>query len=255
MKKNNIVENYQKKFKLLNEYSFYTPTLDEAGEEEMSQSSEEGVPQPAPEAQQGDGAPMSQLPQDSQVPPQEPQLDNSMPPMEGGETKIEDIEIDNSSDDNVEEIEITDLVDAQEQTHNEVQQLDVKFQQFSDFAEKLTQKLDAMINKSEETEKQIQNLGQEIVKRNPTDVETLNLRSLQSAPFSEKIDDYWGKKAQENPNYNIVSHNKDNSNVDNEEEYVLTQSDIDAETGKDSGIYKSFDDDTFNRSLSDLLGY
>jgi len=258
-----IVENYQKRFKLLNEYSFYTNTLSEEGEENLPPQQDMGggnlpdtgnqsggeMPQQNP---QGDAAPMSQLPQDSQVPPQNSQgmEDNSMPPMEG-ENNIEDIEMDDDS--NVEEIEITDLVDTQEQTHNEVQELDTKFQQFTDFAEKLTQKLDDVISKSEETEKQIQNLGQEIVKRNPTEVETLNLRSLQSFPFSEKVDDYWEKKAKENPNYNIISNNDVNKDKG---EYVLTQNDIDSETGNNYDIYKSFDDDnTFNKSLSDLLDY
>ena len=67
--------------------------------------------------------------------------------------------------------------------------------------------MDNVINKIDELEKEIE-------RRNPTPVERLEMRSMDSFPYSIKLTDFWKDKEGYNP-----------SEV--EEEYTLTQSDVD----------------------------
>ena len=67
--------------------------------------------------------------------------------------------------------------------------------------------MDNVINKIDELEKEIE-------RRNPTPVERLEMRSMDSFPYSVKLTDFWKDKE----GYN-------SSEV--EEEYTLTQSDVD----------------------------
>ena len=75
----------------------------------------------------------------------------------------------------------------------------------------------------------IEDLEKEIVKRNPTPVEKLEMRSLSSYPFNQKLTDYWADK--EGP-YNVMGEKK-------KKEYVLTKDDVDAGYSE-ANIKKSF---------------
>jgi len=82
--------------------------------------------------------------------------------------------------------------------------------EYSTLSKELTSKLDNMdqiVNKIDELE-------QEIEKRNPTPVERLEMRSMDSFPYTVKLTDFW--------------NNKDGYETGEEEkEYVLTQKDVD----------------------------
>ena len=71
--------------------------------------------------------------------------------------------------------------------------------------------MDAVTNKIAELEK-------EIIKRNPTPVEKLEMRSLSSYPYSQKLTDYW---ADTEGAYDVMDKEKE------KKEYVLTQKDVD----------------------------
>ncbi len=68
--------------------------------------------------------------------------------------------------------------------------------------------MDAIISKMDELEK-------EVVQRNPTPVEKLNMRSMDSFPYSVKLTDFWAEKE----GYNTGSEEE-------EKDYVLTQDEI-----------------------------
>jgi hypothetical protein len=252
--KEQVAKDYYKRFKQLFEYNFYAggDTMDEAGEEDKAPPPDQGAPPADQSAPAVDVSPQSQLPQ-NEVPQQTPgqeappaggEAPMDQPPMDGEQpmdgSEFEDVNVE--EDDNV--IDITDLTDAQEQTNSDVAQLDSKFDQFNQFAEKLTQALEKIVQRAEENENEIQSVKDEIIKRAPTPNEKLNIRTLDSSPYNQKISDYWEKVAATNPNYSITADNGGNKKED--EEYVLYDTDGEA---SDFEVYNSF-----NNNLRNLVG-
>lgn len=80
----------------------------------------------------------------------------------------------------------------------------------------------------------IEGLEKEIIKRNPTPVEKLEMRSLDSYPFNQKLSDYWNDKEGA---YDVMDNKK--------EEYVLTKDDVN-NTYNTAGVRDSFN---LNESL------
>jgi hypothetical protein len=78
-------------------------------------------------------------------------------------------------------------------------------------------------------DKKIKDVETEIVRRNPTPTEKIEMRSLDSFPYNIKLSDFW-------------SDNADKLSVEPEQEkpkeYVLTKADVDDYS--DSDIRKSF---------------
>ena len=138
------------------------------------------------------------------------------------ETATETPETSTGTDDGSVEIDVTDIVDKTEATKTSV--------------EGMSSKMDELLNKLSELESQvsgmdnvinkIDDLEKEIEKRNPTPVERLEMRSMNSFPYSVKLTDFW----QDKEGYEATE--------ENEEEFVLKQSDVDNYNEKD--IRKSF---------------
>ena len=127
---------------------------------------------------------------------------------EGG-MEIED-EVADEGEDTV-EVDVTDIVDKAEETRGEI--------------DALTSKMDELLGKFGELEGQISSMDQvidkidglekEIEERNQTPVEKLEMRSMDSFPYSVSLTDFW--KDQEG--YDVGG--------EKEEEYVITQKDVD----------------------------
>ena len=138
------------------------------------------------------------------------------------DTATETPETSTETDDGSVEIDVTDIVDKTEATKTSV--------------EGISSKMDELLNKLSELESQvsgmdnvinkIDDLEKEIEKRNPTPVERLEMRSMDSFPYSVKLTDFWKDKE----GYEATE--------ENEEEFVLKQSDVDNYNEKD--IRKSF---------------
>lgn len=124
------------------------------------------------------------------------------------------------------EIDVTSLVksseEAKESAERATQNSEMLLQKLTDLESRLS-KMDAVSSKIEELEK-------EIVKRNPTPVEKLEMRSLDSFPYSQKLSDYWNEKEGA---YDVMN------NKEKEEEYVLTKDDVD-QSYSEPQIKKSF---------------
>lgn len=126
-----------------------------------------------------------------------------------------------------EEIDVTSIVTGTEEAKNAAENA-------SNTSEMLLQKLadlEARLGNMDKVTAKIDELEKEIVKRNPTPVEKLEMRSLDSYPFNQKLTDYWAEK--EGP-YDVMNTDKE------KEEYVLTHDDIDSEYN-DIDVKKSFD--------------
>jgi hypothetical protein len=223
-----------KRYRQLLEYTFYVPEnekdengnlltddqyiteQDPAGETEEDPFMSVGGDETAPEA--GAEPPKTDpLADDAEV--EDVAADETDTPTE---TPTETPDTSTGTDDGSVEIDVTDIVDKTEATKTSV--------------EGMSSKMDELLNKLSELESQvsgmdnvinkIDDLEKEIEKRNPTPVERLEMRSMNSFPYSVKLTDFW----QDKEGYEATE--------ENEEEFVLKQSDVDNYNEKD--IRKSF---------------
>jgi hypothetical protein len=232
----NLLNEEIKKFRLLSEYSFYHEEktdndykkplilgdLEEADEIPADQPAEddnnndkaiddlsnelgiggEETPAEDPNAMGGEEMPAEEMPAeepnamgDEEMPAEEPN------PM-GGE---EDVEVD-----------VTSLVkntdDAKEAADNATRNSEMLLKKLDDLEMKIS-KMDSVANK-------IENLEQEIIKRNPTPIEKLEMRSLDSFPYNQKLTDFWGERTD---NYQAQSDEEESQG------YTLTRDDVDVD--------------------------
>jgi len=159
-------------------------------------------------------------------------------PAEGGETdpfadaggmEIEDEfatdEVPAEGGDETVEVDVTDIVDKSEQTRAEIEGLTSKMDELLGKLGDLEGKvgdMDQVINKIDDLEKEIE-------ERNPTPVERLEMRSMDSFPYSVSLTDFWKDKE----GYDVGGSE--------EEEYTITQKDV--EDYSEREIKDSFDYD------------
>ena len=115
------------------------------------------------------------------------------------------------------ELDVTELVKGSEEAKASADAANTKIDQLMQMVSKLenaTKGMDAISNK-------IENLETEFEKRNPTEEEKLEMRSLSSAPYNLKLTDFWKDKEGV---YDVMGdENKE------PKEYVLTKDDIDGD--------------------------
>jgi hypothetical protein len=125
------------------------------------------------------------------------------------------------------EVDVTDIVDKAEEAKEEASQASSKIDDLLGKFGELESKLggmDAIISKMDELEK-------EVIQRNPTPTEKLNMRSMDSFPYSVKLTDFWAQK-----------EGYDTGGEEEEKEYVLTQDEIDNDYSE-TDIKSSFNTD------------
>lgn len=210
-----------KKFKLLSEYDFYVPENYKESDDLL------GEDNPADDEDSLGDTTDAEFPDDS----------NSDGPIDfsGEDTKnsepqsqVQPIEPTIPAQDEEVELDVTELVQG---TKDAKTSSDLANQQLA----RLTQKFDQLLAttaKIEQISQKIDNLEHEVEKRNPTEVEKLEMRSLDSFPFNIKLTDYWSDKEGK---YDVMGKDKE------PKEYVLTQNDIDNDFNEMS-IKGSFDD-------------
>jgi len=134
------------------------------------------------------------------------------------------------------EIDITQLVqgteDAKMMAQQSNQKIDTLTAQLNDITNKLTN-MDSISNK-------IEGLSAEMEKRLPTDQEKLEMRSLDSYPYSQKLTDYWFDKEGA---YDVIGNKEEQK----PKEYVLTKDDVDSgyNDGSIKNTFNSDDDNEF----------
>ena len=128
---------------------------------------------------------------------------------EGAE--IEDEVADEGSEETV-EVDVTDIVDKAEQTRTEIKDMTAKM---DELLGKLGD-LEGKVGDMDQVIEKIDGLEKEIEERNPTPVERLEMRSMDSFPYSVSLTDYWSDKE----GYDVAG--------EDEKEYVITQGDVDS---------------------------
>lgn len=147
----------------------------------------------------------------------EPEVEPEAPtePLMGDEPEVEP----EMGDDNV-ELDVTELVSGLDKTNS----LAMKASQgVADLAAKLD-RLATSLDNMNAISSRIDNIEKEIVKRNPTQTEKLEMRSLDSYPYNLKLTDFWGKD-DTTPN----SYVKTDKGIPTSNEYILTQNDVDSD--------------------------
>ena len=263
---------YERKHKL-NEYTFITaPQVNEDGEEndgelqkpenmnggeQMNNSQQGGNIAPDASNQMGDmngqndgvmPTDGSQMPQDNVQQGNGMNGDMQMNSTEGDMADLSEPEVENDgietqemeSDDEV--IDVDDLTQSQEATEYKLDGVDDRLSKIYAVVQKFSDQL-------ERNEESIMALKDEFEKRNPTEEEKLNLRSQSSYPYSETPKDYWDKKTQENPHYNVM-YNNEVSPSEEQKKFEITKNDI-------SGLNMKSISDTLDidQSLNNYLGF
>jgi hypothetical protein len=124
-------------------------------------------------------------------------------------------------DDDTVEVDVTDIIDKTEETKTSVDGVSTKM---DDLMSKLSD-LETQVSGMDNVITKIDDLEKEIERRNPTPVERLEMRSMDSFPYSVKLTDFWKDKE----GYDATEE---------EEEFTLTQSDV--ENFDDKEIRASF---------------
>lgn len=273
LKENNLLDAH-KHFKMLCEYTFMgsNDVLNEEGDEDdddgnqespVSQSAPQGQNEPGnSQVQQMGGANnQTQMPQDQQTQGTLPNSGNNQPQNDGNQTPMpdfsdsepEEIDADDEDDGNEDEevIDVDDLTNAQEDIESQVSDMNNK-----------VNKLLAVINKFnaliDRNDAHIAELHKEIERRNPSNTERMNLRSMDGQPFSVSPEEYWRNNVN-HVNYDVYSDNgqrtSDEIKNDEEGEYILRQSDIDNLGDLRSLVQSLSDDDEYKRNITDILDF
>ncbi len=135
------------------------------------------------------------------------------------------------------EIDVTSLVKGTEEAKDAADSANDK----SMMLLKKLSSLEHQLNNMDKITNKIEDLERELVKRNPTPVEKLEMRSLSSAPFNQKLSDYWADKEGA---YDVMDTDK------KKKEYVLTKDDVNNDYN-DVGVKKTFSPDYEEETIDD----
>lgn len=226
MKKNikNLINEEVEKFKKLYEYNFYTEAdnlilgnLEEQEDEEEGDEVDDffgGGEEEETEEMEDTLGPDSEETEEEET----EELDMDM-----------DADIDTGSDETV-ELDVTELVKGSEEAKQSADQANEKIDSLLSMVSKLENQLKSM----EQISSKIDSLETELEKRAPTPEEKIEMRSLDSYPYSVKLTDFWSSQEGQ---YDIVDKEDEEP-----KEYVLTQDDIDNDYSS-ADIQSSFEEE------------
>lgn len=237
-----------KQFMRLCEYTYVPQALEEDGDDDMAQDNNDDMGQ------------ANQMPQDDAMmdAPMDGGQDmgannNQMPqdvPMDSGEDMIGAMEEPVGGEDET-VIDVEDITNAQEKMNDKVNVVGQDLGQVDKKIEVLLQTLSKMETMINNNNQEIANFKAEFEKRNPTQTEKLNLRSLDSYPFNINPKDYWAQKsADPNSNYSGFANNGKPTT----QEYVITNNDVDDFNERE--IENSFDvADELRQDINKIFGF
>ena len=238
LKENNLYEAHKAFMRLCEGYG-YSPIEEDDNAEQGGMPQDGGMPDPNAVGMDGGqgGMPDSPMGQEPMPPadggmgdgmnnggqPQDPsqgmdgQNPNQLPPV----GDVSDVQPEEEAEDE-DVIDVDQMTDAQQKTFDKVNSLGRDLGKTDSRIQKLLGAIEAMKGMIDSNNSQIEDLKKEIEKRNPTQTEKLNLRSLDSYPFNVKPSDYWAEK-EKNSNYSAYADNDEPT----QDEYVITNNDID----------------------------
>jgi len=157
--------------------------------------------------------------------------------MGGGEPIDTDIDEESSEDDG-DTIDIDGLTKAQDKLNIKQNHIGRDLSKVDNRINTLIDTIGKLLKKVEINNDEIEALKAEFEKRNPTQTEKLNLRSLDSYPFNIKPTDFWAEKAKRG-GYEAYSDNDKPTT----QEFVITNDDVDNPTDDIANTFFKIDDD------------
>lgn len=163
----------------------------------------------------------------------EPSLEDSEDPFGDGN--------DEESNDEGDTIDIDNLTDAQEKLNHKTNKIGIDLGKVDNRIERLMASLEKMETMIDSNNEEIMNLRKEFEKRNPTQIERLDMRRKFDSPgFSETPEEAIEKRIQNRNNYSVT----DGGEQTDEKQYTLTQDDIkNANTSQIADSFYKIDDD------------
>ena len=141
-------------------------------------------------------------------------------------------------DDNEDTIDIDGLTKAEDKLNVKQNHIGRDLSKVDNRISKLINTIGNLLDKVETNNNEIEALKAEFEKRNPTQTEKLNLRSLDSYPFNVKPNEYWAEKAKQG-GYEAYADN----NEPTTREYVITNDDVDNPSDDIANTFFNIDDD------------
>lgn len=160
---------------------------------------------------------------------------NAQDPM--GADPMEDQMGDEPADDG-ETIDIDGLTQAEEKLNVKQNHIGRDLSKVDNRITTLIKTINNLLTKVDSNNSEIESLKAEFEKRNPTQTEKLNLRSLDSYPFNVKPNEYWAEKAKQG-GYEAYSDNDEPTT----KEYVITNDDVDNPSDDIANTFFKIDDD------------
>lgn len=162
-----------------------------------------------------------------------------------------DIAPDNDSSDE-DTIDIDDLTDAQEKINHKTNKIGINLGKVDNRIEHLMQSLEKMEDMIDSNNAEIMSLRKEFEKRNPTQIERIDMRRRFDSPgFNESPEESLAKRLQARDNYKVT----DGGDKTNDKQYTLTQNDIDSvgDSQVADSFYKIDDDDI--QDINKIFGF
>lgn len=211
------------------EYNLFIPDSKDLNEDDDEFDEEEDIDSMETPDMGNDNGPLdgeegSEFDDGQEAPQGEPEMggDEELPEPEGeiNAPETEEAPVDDSTDDEI-ELDVTDIVNKSEAAKQSSDEANSKIGEIMSKLGELESKLPNM----EKISKEIENLQKDIERRNPTEVEKLEMRSMNSYPYNLKLTDYWNDENQDDDGYEIT--NGENQEFENKDkEYVLTKDDV-----------------------------
>ena len=161
----------------------------------------------------------------------------------GGADPMGDEEMDDDT------IDIDGLTKVQDKLNVKQNRIGRDLSKVDDRITSLIDQIGNLLNKVENNNSEIEALKAEFEKRNPTQTEKLNLRSLDSYPFNVKPNEYWSQKMRDG-GYQAYSDNSEPTT----QEYVITNDDVDNPAQDIADTFFKVDDDDI-QTLSKIFGF
>lgn len=195
----------------------------------------------------GDASEMGNEPGMGNNPNPDGQGQNNTPTGFNPEENMDDMgdmgDVDESGEDDT-VIDVDDLTQSQEDTEKKVDGIKSTMNKGFKKLLNIVDKLDKMIDNNTA---HMEEIKQEIERRNPTPMEKLNMRAANNSyPFNVSPSDYWNDK-EANSNYRIGEDNLEDEN------YIIRQSDLNNITDFQK-ISQELNDSSFNQNLMNIFG-
>lgn len=239
----------EQKFRMLSEYAFINDKSYKSGDELDSALLEDDDPLDGFDLDDSDEGDESN-PEDMETPEGDEEIDPAVEPQPGEEPADEqddefpadeiegdtnDVETDEDGDI---ELDVSDLVKGNEETKETAEITSQKI-------DTLLQSIDTLIQSSSKIDalaSRMDNIEQEIIKRNPTKDEKLEMQSLHSAPYNIKIGDYWADKPGYVSDISDPNSQPTFNDIDEPKEYVLDPNEIE-NSYNETNVKNTFDYD------------